>query len=108
MPLHLQKQNTCILLSVITQSNQEKVIISGFKPSAKNSEIMSKSNDLSSQFPEFSYYINNIEVLTSTSIAIQLADLGNNIIVETLSTTMKKGSSNPEIRDVNNPKYVYQ
>ena len=69
---------------------------------------MSLNGNVKSLFPQFSFYAEDTNFIKSFSFAEVLQDLCNNSIDECRPKTSKAGTKNEEVRDVVNPRFVYE
>ena len=106
--VYLHSQNSCVLIRMLSDEQNNKAIISSFQAQLDNQAIMSLNGSIKSYFPQFSFYIEKTDILKSQSFAELLADLGNNSISESKSTSRKAGSDRVEERDVCSPRFVYE
>ena len=103
LPLFLKEQNACVIFKY-NQNN--KFTFSAFQTSASNAQVMGNDTDLIGIYPKFSLNVVNEDILVSTSFGNQLADLARNATSYAIST--KNGEEHNEIRDVPEPKFVFE
>ena len=106
MPIYLHSQNSCVLIRLLSEEQNNKAIISSFQTQFDNQTIMSFNGKITSFFPQHSFYIEETDFLKSQTFARLLADLGEYELVESAPITTKAGSKRVEVRDVVSPRFV--
>ena len=106
--VYLQSQNSCVLIRMLSNEQNNKAIISSFQAQLDNKTIMSLNGCVKTIFPQYSFYIEETDILKSKSFSELLSDLGNNPIAESKFTSRKAGSDRVEERDVASPRFVYE
>ena len=109
LAFYLKEQNATILISRLSQHQKYRAVISCFGVNAKNFEVMSTKDSLTSWYPWYSFYIDNQDdgpKIKSKTFSNLLAKLGSESMETNLRTTRKGGINMPEQRDVYDPKYV--
>lgn len=98
VPLYLKNQNVCLLFCI---RPKEEVIFSYFQVSFENSELMSRIEDIESIYPNLSFQVNDLTILTSIEFCELLADLGNMISKDSVAKIIKSGGDeHQEMRNV--------
>ncbi|OMJ86951.1 hypothetical protein SteCoe_11424 [Stentor coeruleus] len=105
-PIYMPSQNSCIFIQTYSKNSEYKASISIFQASMKNSDVMSKTSDLSYIYPEASWYIENYDMFRSETITDQIVFLANQEIAASGNISSKKGIKLNEIRDVRNCLFV--
>ena len=95
-PLYLRCQNSCILIDVLSNEQNFPIVLSTFRPSLSNEEVLSTTGDIYGKFPSASFYISKKTSIKSKAFAELIEDLGNNNI----------GNPESEIRNVSNDNFV--
>lgn len=107
--LYLENQNSTILITNLTkEKNIYPAVFSVFGVNSKNSQVMSLNGSLISKYPWYSFYIKNNETLKSKVFSELLVQLDKEFLEENLRTTTKAGVEMPEVRDVQDPKFVVE
>ena len=105
---YLHSQNSCVLIRMMSEEQNNKSIISSFQTQLDNKTIMSLNGSVQSFFPQFSFCIEKTDFIKSRSFAELLADLCNQPISKSKSTSSKAGCEHVEERDVVSPRFVYE
>jgi hypothetical protein len=95
-PLYLRSQNSCILIDFLSNDQNFPIVLSTFRPSLSNEEVLSTTGDIYGKFPSTSFYISKTTSIKSRAFAELIEDLGNNNI----------GHAESEIRNVPNDNFV--
>ena len=95
---YLKRQNACLILSMLPIDSSYAAVISCFQPSVDNASIMSVSGELSSFYPEISYYVKTQEIISSQAFANQISALANIDMPDTSAINIKKGVKNVDVR----------
>jgi len=95
-PLYLRAQNSCIILEMLSNKQNYPVVLSSFRVSLSNEEVLSTTGDIYGKFPSASFYISNKSSIGSKVFSELIEDLGNKRIHDAES----------EIRNVPNDKFV--
>ena len=106
--VYLHSQNSCVLIRMLSEEQNNKSIISSFQTQLDNETIMSQNGCVNSFFPQFSFYLERTDLLKSHSFAELLADLCNQPISGSKPTSSKAGREHVENRDVVSPRFVYE
>jgi hypothetical protein len=99
-PLYLRAQNSCIILEMLSNKQNYPVVLSSFRVSLSNEEVLSTTGDIYGKFPSASFYIANKSSIRSKVFSELVEDLGNHNILE------KSSNVDTEIRNVPNDKFV--